>query len=230
MVDKYEVKEYVASIIGDEYIIPTLGVWERFEDVDFDSLPNQFVLKCTHDSGGLVIVRDKTQMNMAEARKKIERSLRQNYFYRGREWCYKDVPPRVIAEQYIEEENGADLKDYKLMCFNGHVKCCFVCADRHSKNGLHLSVFDRDWMVLPVRRRNPVIESPVPKPEKYEMMIQFAETLSKNIPFVRVDFYEVAGHVYFGEMTFFPAAGFEEFIPSEWDLTLGNWLHLPERQ
>lgn len=237
MVDKCDVKSYVASVIGEEYIIPTLGVWERFDDIDFKGLPGQFVLKCTHDSGGLVICKDKARLDMDAARKKIEGAMRNNYFYLGREWPYKQVRPRIIAETYISDERDVnasrpvqsveELRDYKLMCFNGKVKCSFVCTDRFSGTGLKVTFFDRDWHRMPFNRHYPASELEIGKPHNYEKMVALAERLSQDIPFVRVDFYEPKGQIYFGEMTFYPGSGFEEFTPVEWDYTLGGWIQLP---
>ena len=229
MVDKYAVKEYVASIIGEQYIIPTLGVWERFEDINFDSLPSKFVLKCTHDSGGLVIVKDKNHLNLKAARKKINRSLSRNYFYVSREWPYKNVKARIIAEQYLNDPSAEELIDYKFLCFDGEVKCSFVCTDRYSKDGLHVTFFDKDWNVMPFIRHYPKSKTFIPKPKCYEEMVSLAECLSKGIPFVRIDLYENNGNVKFGEYTFYPGSGYEEFMPEEWDYKIGEWLHLPER-
>lgn len=232
MVDKYLVKEFVSSIIGEEYIIPTIGVWENFEDIDFNLLPNQFVLKCTHDSGGIVICKDLKNFNIKFAKKKIKKSLKRNYYYFGREWPYKDVKPRIIAEKYMGNCNPMGLNpyeginDYKLMCFNGKGKCSFVCSERFEKDGLKVTFFDRNWNIMPFERHYPKSKKIIEKPQNYELMIQLAEKLSVNIPFVRVDFYEVDGKVYFGELTFFPGSGFEEFTPESADYELGEWLHL----
>ncbi|MBR1802801.1 MAG: glycosyl transferase [Clostridia bacterium] len=228
MVDKYEAKKYVADIIGEEYIIPTLGVWERFENINFEELPNQFVLKCTHDSGGLVICKDKKEFNIDKARRKINECMKKNYYYAGREWPYKNVEPRIIAEKYMVEENSEELKDYKFLCFNGKVKCSFVCTERYSKEGLKVTFFDLDWNRMPFQRHYPASEKPINKPINYEQMIQISETLSKNVPFVRVDLYEINNKVYFGELTFFPGCGFEEFTPEDWDKKLGDWIQLPD--
>lgn len=227
MVDKYEVKKYVADKIGEQYVIPTLGVWNSFDEIDFDALPNQFVLKCTHDSGGFVICRDKSNLDIESAKDKINKSLSVNYYYRGREWPYKNVKPRIIAEQYMEDASSDELKDYKLMCFNGKVKCSFVCSERFSEDGLKVTFYDRDWNVMPFERHYPRSQCPIAKPSSYDDMVRLAEQLSKDIPFVRVDFYEVSGKIYFGELTFYPGSGFEEFEPFEWDKTLGSWIRLP---
>lgn len=229
MVDKFAVKEYVASKIGEQYLIPTLGVWDSFDNIDFTNLPNQFVLKCTHDSGGIVICRDKSTFDRQSAKKKLSDSLKTNFFWCSREWPYKNVKPRIIAEKYIKDNKQGELKDYKLMCFNGKVECSFVCEDRYKDTGLKVTFYDADWNVMPFERHYPRNSVLCERPKKYDLMVELAEKLSENIPFVRVDFYEVQGKVYFGEMTFYPGAGFEEFNPPEWDKKLGDWLVLPDR-
>lgn len=230
MVDKYEAKKYVANIIGEEYIIPTLGVYDKFDDIDFQTLPNQFVLKCTHDSGGLVICKDKKQFNIEEAKKKINKCLKTNYYYTGREWPYKNVKPRIIAEQYMEDENSKELIDYKFLCFNSKAKYVFTGTERFSKNGLKITFFDMNWNKMPFERHYPSSKQKIKKPKKFELMVELAEKLSNDIPFVRVDFYELNDIVYFGELTFYPGSGWEEFNPEEWDLKLGNMLELPKEK
>ena len=231
MVDKYEVKDYVAKIIGEEFIIPTYGVWDNVECIPFDSLPNQYVIKCTHDSGSVCICKDKSTFNVGKAKKKLMKGLKHNLFYWGREWPYRDVKARIIVEKLLVDEsigNNQDLKDYKLMCFNGKVRCSFVCSDRFNNEGLKVTFFDEDWKKMPFCRHYPSAEYEITKPSSYNMMVELAEKLSKNIPFVRVDFYEVNKHPYFGEMTFFPGNGVEEFTPDEWDYILGSWINLPK--
>lgn len=230
MADKYEVKEYVASKIGKDYIIPALGVWDHFDDIDFGALPDQFVLKCTHDSGGIYIVKDKKRMKIGSARKKIEKSLKKNWFYHGREWPYKSIKPRIIAEQYMQSTDSEELVDYKFMCFDGEVKCSFVCTDRYSHEGLHVTFFDREWKVMPFIRHYPKKDAGIEKPQCYDEMLSVAERLSEGIPFVRIDLYEIDGKVKFGEYTFYPGSGFEDFTPEEWDYKMGEWLHLPEKR
>ena len=226
MVDKYEVKQYVASMIGDEYIIPTYGVWDRFEDINFDSLPDKFVLKCTHDSGGVVICKDKDNFDYSVAKKTISKSLKRRFYYVGREWPYKNIKPRIIAEQYLEDRSVSELSDYKMMCFNGQLRFTLVCQNRYSDEGLHETFFDNDWKPMPFKRKNPLCSGNVPKPVNFDEMKKFAETLSADIPFLRVDFYEVNGRIYFGELTFFPGDGFEPFVPDSYDEIIGNWLVL----
>lgn len=224
MVDKYAVKTYIASKIGKEYIIPTIGVWESFDDIDFDALPNQFVLKCTHDSGGLVVCSDKTKLDKEKARKKIESSLRTNYYYSGREWPYKNVPHRIIAEQYMAD----DLRDYKLFCFDGVPRMTLVCSERFTKDGLKEDFYDEAWNHLNVQipaHGNAIL--PIQRPKQYELMKKLAAKLSEKMPFARIDFYEINEKVYFGEITFYPTSGFEGFKPEEWNLKLGEWIKLP---
>lgn len=230
MVDKYEAKKYAASIIGEEYIIPTLGIYSSFDEIDFSKLPNQFVMKCTHDSGGVVICKDKSKLDLNFARKKINSCLKNNFFYVGREWPYKDIKPRIIIEEYMNDQKNEELSDYKFMCFHGKVKCSFVCSERRSKEGLKVTFFDLDWKKMPFERHYPCSNEEIPKPVKYEEMIQLSEKLAKDLPFVRIDFYEVNGKVYFGEITFFPGNGTEEFTPEKYDYLLGSWIQLPERK
>lgn len=224
MVDKYAVKEYVADKIGKEYIIPTLGVWDNFDDIDFDSLPNQFVLKCTHDSGGLVICRDKSKLNIAMAKEKINMSLKHDYFYNGREWPYKNVPHRIIAEQYMAD----DLRDYKLFCFEGTPRMTLVCSERYTKDGLKEDFYNETWNYLNIQRpAHGNATLPIQRPKQYDLMKRLAMKLSDRLPFSRIDFYEINEKVYFGEITFYPANEFEGFKPEEWDLKLGEWIKLP---
>ena len=228
MVDKYEAKKYVASVIGEQYIIPTLGVWEKFKDINFEILPKQFVLKPTHTSGDVFICKDKNNIDYKKLKKKVNKWLKRKYYFLHREWPYKNVKPRIIAETYIENKEEIGLKDYKFMCFNGKVKCSFVCTNRNSKQGLSVDFFDLNWKKMPFTRHYPNSGEHINKPINYNQMLQLAEKLAKNIPFVRVDFYEVNRKIYFGELTFYPGAGFEEFSPEKYDRVLGEWLELPE--
>lgn len=224
MVDKYEVKKYVADKIGAEYIISNLGIWDKFKKIDFEILPNQFVLKCTHDSGGVIICKDKSRFDIKDARRKMNKCLRRNYYWGGREWPYKNVKPRILAEQYLENA----VCDYKMLCFNGKVNCSFTCTERFSECGLKVTFFDRDWNRMPFDRHYPSSQKIIEKPKQYEQMIILAEKLAEGIPFVRIDFYETDKRLYFGEMTFYPGSGFEEFIPETADFMLGEWLGIPE--
>lgn len=232
MVDKYAVKQYVANKIGEEYIIPTLGVWDNAEDIDFDKLPNKFVLKCNHNSGlGMCICKDKSKIDIPRTIALLNKGLAQNYYLHGREWPYKYVKRRIIAEQYMEDNpDSQELTDYKLMCFNGKIKCSFTCTSRYAKEGLRVTFFDTNWKKMPFERHYPSEFGTIAKPKTYGEMTQLAEKLAEKIPFVRVDFYEIKGKPYFGEMTFFPGNGMEEFTPEEWDETLGSWIELPNKE
>ncbi len=222
MVDKYEVKKYIENIIGKEYIIPTVGIYDRFDDIDFEKLPNQFVIKCTHDSGGLVICKDKNKFDKKGARKIINKSLKRNYYYSGREWPYKNVKPRIIIEKYM----GTNLNDYKIFCFNGEPRFTLVCSNRKG-NYKNTDFYDNDWNLLPFTRTNHE-NNPfgIEKPKNFFTMLNIAKKLSKLIPFIRVDLYEIDNIVYFGELTFYPSAGFEGFAPEEWDYKLGKLIDL----
>lgn len=226
MVDKYEAKRYVADIIGEGYIVPTLGVYDRFDKIDFNKLPNQFVIKCTHDSGGLVIVKDKAKLNINKAKRKINRSLKRNYYYPGREWPYKNVKPRILIEKYMVEKKSKELKDYKYFCFNGKPEIILTCSERFSKDGLRETWFDSEWNLLPITEGGHEIDETIKRPKKYKEMSRLARKLSDGIAFVRIDFYEIDGKVFFGEITFFPASGYEIFDPEEWDKKLGEMIDL----
>ncbi len=224
LVDKYEVKSIIANMIGDEYIIPTLGVWDRFDDINFDELPNQFVLKCTHDSEGLVIVKDKNSLDICAAKEKIENSLKQNFYYIGREWPYKNVKPRIIAEQYMEDHTDRELRDYKFFCFDGAPKALFIATDR-ANDEVKFDYFDLEFNHLDIKQKYPNAGL-VRKPVTFEKMIDLAKVISKGYPHVRIDFYEVDGKLYFGEFTLYHFGGFMPFQPEKWDKIFGDWLKL----
>lgn len=228
MVDKKSAKDYVAAIIGETYIIPSLGVYDCFDEIEFDKLPNRFVLKCNHDSGGLVICKDKHALNKVKAKEKIEKCLKANFYWHGREWPYNNIKPCIIAEQYIEDKEVGDLRDYKFFCFNGSVKCFKVDFDRFA--GHKCIYYDRNKRPLPFSEAAFACENNVELelPKAIDKMVELAEKLSKEIPFVRVDFYCINEQIYFGEMTLCPASGFGRFTSDEWDRRLGNWLELPK--
>ncbi|HHU32431.1 MAG TPA: glycosyl transferase [Clostridia bacterium] len=228
MSDKFEVRQYVAAAIGEEYLIPLLGVWEKFEDIDFRQLPEQFVLKCTHDSGGVVICQDKKNFDVKAARQKINSCLRRNYYYHGREWAYKGIKPRIICEKYLTDEFGSELIDYKVWCFDGKAKCIKVCSNRYAAGGLKIDFYDLNWEVMPFKKGYPNSGTIIPKPKNFAKMIELAEKLSKDIPFLRVDFYDTKEHLYFGEFTFYPGSGLEKITPESYDYLLGSWINLPQ--
>ena len=231
LVDKYAVKKYIADKIGEEYIIPTLGVWDSFDDIDFASLPEQFVLKCTHNSGGLIICKDKKKLDVDSARMKITKYLNRNYYWLSREWPYKNVKPRIIVEKYMVDDSGYELKDYKFYCFDGQVKLLMIASDRLTGKQKHFDYYDRHGQVQNIVWGG-VPNSPIPQPlpEQYEEMVNIAEKLSEGIPHVRIDLYLISGKIHFGEMTFFDASGFDDIQPEEWNEKLGSWITLPEKR
>ncbi|MDR0890975.1 MAG: hypothetical protein LBM05_02505 [Endomicrobium sp.] len=226
-VDKVLVKKYVANLLGNDIIIPTLGVWDSFDDIDFDKLPNQFVLKTNHSGGslGVVICKDKKSFDTKRARRLLNKSLKSDLYSITKEWPYKHVNRKIFAEQYMEDQTG-ELKDYKLFCFNGKVKCSFVVSDRMSESEVKLDFYDRNWIKLPFERHYSSTDINIPCPYSYKKMIEYAEILSKGIKLVRIDFYEIDKQLFFGEITFYPGSGFEEFTPEEWDYKLGAWINL----
>jgi len=228
MVDKYEAKKYVEGVIGKEYIIPTLGVWDKFDDIDFSSLPTQFVLKCTHDSGGLVIVRDKTSFDINRAREKINKSMAHNFFWAGREWPYKNVKPRIIAEEYLEDGHKG-LRDYKFFTFNGESKFIYLSEGLENHSTAKISFFDFDGKMLPFKRTDyAAFDGDTELPKNFDEMRHLSDKLSKsvNCPFVRMDFYNIRGKIYFSEITFSPCGGMLPFSPDEWDTKLGELIRL----
>lgn len=227
MVDKYEVKKLVEKILGKEYVIPTLGVWDHFEDIDFSTLPDRFVLKTTNGGGGggVVICRDKKSLNKASASERLNHSLKASIYKHLKEWPYKNVKPRIIAEEFKVDGSG-ELRDYKFYCFNGEPKAILVASERFSGHQTYFDYFDMDGNLFPFTQgglNNPV----TPKlPSTFEEMKKIAKKLSQGIPHVRIDLYSVDDKVFFGEFTFFDSSGFEKFSPKEWDEIFGGWLVL----
>lgn len=229
MVDKYAVKELVTERVGAEFVAPVLGVWNRAEDIEWDKLPNQFVLKTNHDSGnnGVFIIHDKSQINKSQMIRRINASLRRDTSKAGREWPYRDVKRCVFAEQYLEDATG-ELRDYKFFCFDGVVKYLFIATERQSGGEVKFDYFDADFNHLDIVQRHPMSGKKIEKPKMFEEMKELAAKLSKGLPEVRVDLYEVDGHIYFGEYTFFHHGGIAPFHPDEWDFIWGEHIHLPE--
>lgn len=219
LVDKYEVRDFVKERIGEEYLFPLLGVWDRFDDIDFTALPDRFVLKCTHDFGSVVIVNDKESFDKEAAKVTINNELKYNFFYRGREWAYKNVKPRIIAEQNMQT-GSTRLIDYKFFCFGGKVKYMFVATGRGAD--LRFDFFDRNYNHLPVKNGVPNADITPPKPDHYDEMVEIAERLASGINNVRVDLYNLGGQIYFSEMTFYHNGGMVAFEPYEIDVELGK--------
>lgn len=229
MVDKVDAKAFVASIIGEEYIIPTIGVWNNFDDIDFETLPDNYILKCTHDSSKGVAIKDHTKVDIPSLKKRMEYYLKQNYYNNNREYPYKNVPPRIIAENFLVNGNDHELTDYKFFCFNCHAEYVQIISDRTTNETIDF--YDRNWNHQEFIGLNPKTHHALalhPRPDNYIEMFEIADKLSKaiNFPFVRVDLYNVNGKIYFGEITFFPASGMGKFRPSKWDCILGDKLNL----
>lgn len=229
MVDKYDAKDYVSNILGREFVIPTLGVWESVDSIDFNSLPDQFVLKCTHDSGGVVVCKNKDDLDKKAAIDKLNKGLKSKFYWQTREWPYKNVKPRIIAEKYMEDESGYELKDYKFFCFNG--KCEFFKIDFDRQKSHHANYFNCACELMPFGEVicPPDYNRELKMPSNIGEMINKAEQIASSInnAFVRIDLYNINGQIYFGEITFYPASGIGKFEPDEWDLKLGELIQLP---
>lgn len=232
MVDKFAVKEYVAAIIGKQYVIPTLGIWNDVDDIDWCNLPNKFVLKTTHGGGGsgVIVCKDKNRLNIRDVERRLKKSLSQDIYSISREWPYKSVPRRILAETYMQDESSdteCDLSDYKFYCFNGEPIYCQVIRDRNTKETIDF--YDMNWKHMPFVGLNPMAKNgctPVDKPHCLDKMIDICRKLSCEIPFVRIDLYEINKSPYFGEITFFPNRGLGAFTPREWDVKLGNLIKI----
>ncbi len=227
--DKLLVRDYVKEKIGEKYLIPLLGSWKEYSDIDFSALPNQFVLKCNHDSGGLVVCTDKEKLNHEEAKRKIEKSLKSNFFYIGREYQYRNIKPMIICEKFISD-NGKVPMDYKIYCFNGKPDVILVCRDRFSKNTHRASYlfFDQKWNFQPLDKGDENLQDvDIPKPENLDEMIEIAKKLSEDFVFARIDLYNIKGKIYFGEITLSPNSGFDPDIKYETDLMFGKKLEIP---
>lgn len=230
LVDKYEVKKIVADIIGKKYIIPTLGVWDKAEDIDFDTLPNQFVLKATHDSGRVIICKDKEKLDKEWAKKEMAKSLKRDFYALTREWPYKNVPRRIIAEEFMEDAETKELRDYKFFCINGKVELLFIATGRQTQEEPYFDFFDTDYNHLPFKHGHPNAPIKPIKPKNFDLMKIISEKLSLNLPQIRVDLYEINGNIYFGELTLFHHSGMVQFDPPTWDYQLGELLKLPQKQ
>ncbi len=228
MVDKLAVKEYVAKIIGAEHVIPTLGVWDKPEDIDFDSLPNQFVLKTTHGGGsnGVFVCKDKRFFDRVAAVEKLRKSMKLDIYRTYREWPYKNVNKRIFAEVYMEEKKYKELRDYKFFAFDGKVKVLFIATERGTGD-VKFDFFDSDFNPLDLVQEHPMSNKHIEKPVCFDEMKLITEKLSVGMPHVRIDLYEVNGKVFFGEFTFSHHAGMVPFHPEKWDYVFGSWLKLP---
>ncbi|MBR2208359.1 MAG: hypothetical protein IJ859_06065 [Synergistaceae bacterium] len=227
MVDKYGVKQYIANLIGEQYIAKTYGIYDSFDEIDFSSLPNSFVMKCTHNSGSLVIVKDKNKLDHNAAKRKLQGGLKHNYFYFGREWPYKNIQPRILVEEFLHDDKNEVLPVYKFFNFNnGATIIQAITNDKMSNESI--DYFDENWNLLPIQQVFPNSETPPTRPDNLEEMLQLSVKLSRGFPFLRTDFYNVGGRTYFSEFTFYSDSGFGKFCPDSWDKELGNRIQLPK--
>ena len=227
LADKVAVRGYVKERIGEEYLVPLLGIWDKAEDIDFSKLPNRFVLKCTHDSESAVICRDKSALDFDSIRNHLNKALKVNFYYYNREWVYKDIPHHIIAEEYLEDDRDGELRDYKIFCFDGVPRAMFIATDR-GRHKTKFDFYDMDFNHLDFTQHYPNSDKPVHPPEHFGEMKKLAAKLSYGLYQVRVDFYEANGKVYFGEMTFFHHGGTTPFVPEKWDYIFGDWLKIPD--
>lgn len=230
MVEKGMAKEWAAGVIGSEHIIPTIGIYNKVEDIPWENLPQQFVLKCTHDSGGMVICRDKSKLDISAAKAKLRKGLKQNFYMRTREWVYKDIPHRIICEQMMEPQSKDGLTDYKFFCFGGKAEFMYISAGLEDHSTARISFTDLQGNILPFCRADyrSFSQQEIPQPQHPEKMREIAEKLAaaSKAKFVRVDLYEIDGQIYFSEMTFYPNSGYIPFTPAEWDLLVGKYLQV----
>ena len=224
LADKYEVKAHVAKLIGEQYVVPNYGVWNRFSDIEFDKLPNKFVIKTTHDSSGTFICKDKDKTDWEKAKRRFDALLKRNSYYNLLEWPYKNIHPRIIADEYLDDGSGHELTDYKFWCFNGEPKIMYIT---NKGNIIKENFYSMDFQPLDINHGFERAQPEYEKPKEFELMKELAAKLSEGIPFVRIDFFDINGNVYFGEYTFFDWGGMNIFSNQEWDKKLGSWITLP---
>lgn len=229
LVDKFAVREHIEQTLGEEYLIPLLGKWKSFDEIDFDALPNAFVLKCNHDSGSTKVIKDKnalTENDIKVLRKHFNKRVKRDYYHAGREYPYKGLDRCILAEKFMVDEKAPEssIEDYKFFCFNGEPKVMFIATDRSTD--CRFDFFDMDFNHLDIVNIHPNSDKVIAKPNKFEEMKAIAAKLSQGIPFVRIDLYEINGKIYFGEYTFFHGGGFRLCEPPEWERKLGDWIEL----
>ena len=229
LTDKFKVRKYISKTIGQEYLIPLLGVYNSYDEIDFNKLPNEFVLKPNHTSGDIFICKDKSKIDYGKLEKEVNNWLKKNYYWTSREWIYKNIKPRIICEKYMVDESGTELKDYKFMCFNGEPRIIQVMSGRNN-GSYNINHFDLEWNKIEIPRKGHKESAKIiKKPENLERMISISKELSNSISFVRIDFYNIEGRIYFGEITLFPASGYVGFGDEKDDYLLGSWLELPSK-
>lgn len=228
LVDKYEVRKYIVETIGEEYLIPLIGVYDNIDEIDWSKLPNQFVLKCTHGSGANIICKDKSKLDIQKAEKRLKKWMRRNWYWYGREWPYKNVKPRIICEKFLQEADGEQIKDYRVFCFDGEPKFIAVDFDITNKKNTRRNLYDLDWNLLDYGISYPrELSIKVERPKRIDEMIKISKILAKDIPHVRIDFYCLDTKIYFGEMTFYHQAGYGRVYPKEFEREMGEWIKLP---
>lgn len=229
LVDKAAMKDWVTEKLGPGYVIPIVGLYDSWDEIKFNELPDQFVIKCTHNCG-VEICQDKATFDFTQGRRNIEASLYSEYYMTSREWPYKDVPHRILIEEFMNDESGQGLVDYKFFCFDGEVKFMFIATDRNSSEETKFDFYDTEFNHLPIVNGHPNSTKKIEKPKNFDEMLSIARKLSKGFPHVRVDLFSANGHIYVGEMTFFHFSGIVPFEPESWDYKIGSWLKLPEKK
>ncbi len=229
MADKYKAREYIAEKVGEQYLVPLLGVWDSPDEIDFDALPDQFVLKCNHDNG-VIICKDKSQLDVEKIKKELSERLERDYYKKLREWPYKNIPRKIICEKYMKNDNGTKPLDYKFFCFNGEPRLVMVNSNRFSNGGVGVDFYNMDWKYVEINYGHHTSAGDVfIQPKGFFAMQDFAKKLSENIPLIRVDFSYWNEEVYVGELTFFSAGGYTDLSPVEWEKELGSWIELPKK-
>lgn len=224
IVDKYEVRKFVESKIGDKYLTKLFGVWSNFDEIDISKLPNSFVLKCTHDSGGVLVCKDKGSINLIDARKKFNKAIKKNFFDIGRELPYKKITPRIICEELLTNNDGSEIMDFKFFCFHGVPKFMYIASDRSFDT--KFDFFDLSFKKFDLKQYYPNSNKPFKKPDNFDEMIDIARKLSVGFPHVRIDLYNVNNKIYFGEITFYHLSGFKRFKPDNFDYAFGEYINL----
>lgn len=227
LMDKITVKNFIIDKIGEEHIIKTIGCWDQFDEINFNELPNQFVLKCNHDSGSVTICEDKTAMDMDKVKERLNFFVNRNYFWEAREWGYKNIKPKIMAEELLVDSKGEAVSDHKFYCFHGEPKLYMAATikDKTTQEEVY-DFFDENGNYLPIEDHEDPDHKIPNLPKNFEKMLKITKTLSEDLPFVRVDLYEAGEKVYFGELTFYPDAGFDNEFTEDWDLKLGEWIDL----
>ncbi|MGN0354886.1 MAG: ATP-grasp fold amidoligase family protein [Muricoprocola sp.] len=233
LVDKHEVRKYVEQWLGKEYLIPEIGIWESPEEIDFSILPSQFVIKCTHDSGSTIVCRNKDNLNKEDVIAQLNQRMRKSHYWIGREWPYKNVKPRIIAEKFMGVEQESRLTDYKFYCFNGEPKFLYISIGLENHETAQISFFDLNGKLMPFARADfRRLEIELEMPSKFKEMIEIARKCAKQVAsdFLRVDLYQINGQIYFSEFTFTPCSGYMEFVPKEYDRIIGDMLKLNKKE